>query len=229
MKVKNTIAAICGIILIACMATGLPVFAAETDDVVYIDIDGDGQISDAEREYAHALKFVQDFNDQYDAVMEDYNALLEAQAAEATLSAIEASNVAEEQTTEAVQTAETTQTTAAAATTAAAPAATTSTKWSGQKLTKNAGTVIGPSGKEVYYNMNMTKVIEAAQSRGISGSFWVREDGVKMLGNYIMTAVSYDVHPYGSTFETSLGTAIAVDTGGFATTNPTMIDIAVRW
>lgn len=210
MKIRNMIAAVCGVIVIACMASGLPVFAAETNNpVVYVDIDGNGEISQAEREYAHALKLMQDFQAQYEACMAEYNALLEAQsaAADAELQAIEESGNADE-----------------AATTETATAV-----WTGPVLSKNAGTVMGPSGKEVYYNMNMTSIIDRAHARGIEGEFWVREDGVKMLGNYIMTAVSFDVHPYGSTFETSLGTAIAVDTGGFAATNPTMIDIAVRW
>lgn len=216
MKIKNTIAAICGVILIACMAAGLPVFAAENDDVTYIDIDGDGLISDAERDYCDALKAMQDYQERYAARVAagiySEQTLEEAQA-EAEIQAIEESGSVTEETTEAAK---------------ETKAATTST-WSGQKLTKLAGTVMGPSGKEVYYNLNMTPVIELAQSRGVEGSFWVRNDGVKMYGNYVMAAVSYDVHPYGSTFETSLGTAIALDTGGFAASNPTMIDIAVRW
>ena len=44
-----------------------------------------------------------------------------------------------------------------------------------------------------------------------------------------MCAANLDVHPRGSLVETSLGTAIVVDTGGFADSNPNQIDIAVNW
>ena len=90
-------------------------------------------------------------------------------------------------------------------------------------LSKSKGTNNGPSGKETYYNLNMSRV-------GYSASdYWVRADGVKMLGNYVMVAASYKTHPKGSLVPTSLGTGIVCDTGGFATSNPTQIDIATNW
>ena len=50
-----------------------------------------------------------------------------------------------------------------------------------------------------------------------------------MLGNYIMVAANLSRHPRGSIVKTSLGLAIVCDTGGFASRNPTQIDIATNW
>ena len=97
-------------------------------------------------------------------------------------------------------------------------------------LSKSKGTNNGPSGKETYYNLNMSRVVSAMGRFGYSSSdYWVRADGVKMLGNYVMVAASYKTHPKGSLVPTSLGTGIVCDTGGFATSNPTQIDIATNW
>ena len=65
--------------------------------------------------------------------------------------------------------------------------------------------------------------------RGYYYDVWVRDDGVKMFGDYIMCAANLGVHPFGSLVECSLGTCIVVDTGGFAAGNPNQLDIAVTW
>lgn len=83
--------------------------------------------------------------------------------------------------------------------------------------------------KETYYNLPMDLVVTYAKNAGAEGEYWVREDGCKMLGDYIMVAAAYNVRPYLSTGECSLGKYIVVDTGGFALTNPNQIDIAVNW
>lgn len=101
--------------------------------------------------------------------------------------------------------------------------------WDGTVLNAWRGTIIGPSGKETYYNLPMGGVISLMQSAGYSYNYWVREDGVKMYGDYVMAACSFDIRPRGSIVETSLGTAICADTGTFAYTNPTQVDIAVDW
>jgi len=101
--------------------------------------------------------------------------------------------------------------------------------WNGPVLTPWAGTVEGPSGKETYYNLDMSGVVEIMRSMGNMDEYWVREDGCKMLGDYIMCAANLDVHPRGSLVESSLGTCIVCDTGGFAYYNPTQLDIAVTW
>lgn len=101
--------------------------------------------------------------------------------------------------------------------------------WSGSKLTASAGINYGPSGKETYYNMDMSGVVSIMRSMGNTDEYWVRADGCKMLGDYIIVAANLDVHPRGSLVETSLGMGIVCDTGGFASGNPTQLDIAVTW
>ena len=49
--------------------------------------------------------------------------------------------------------------------------------------------------------------------------YWVRDDGAKMLGNYIMCAADLNLRPRGSVVESSLGLALVCDTGGFAEFN----------
>lgn len=108
-----------------------------------------------------------------------------------------------------------------------APVATQS--WNGSVLTPSAGINYGPSGKETYYNLDMSGVISIMRGIGNNDEYWVRSDGVKMLGNYVMVAANLNVHPRGSLVETSLGTGIVCDTGGFAYGNATQLDIATSW
>ena len=109
---------------------------------------------------------------------------------------------------------------------------TTKSAWSGDILSKSKGVVHGPSGRETYYNLNMNGVIRAMRNMGYTETdypYWVREDGVKMLGKYVMVAANYEIRPKGTIIESSLGEAIVCDTGGFVKNNPTQIDIAVTW
>lgn len=97
-------------------------------------------------------------------------------------------------------------------------------------LTASGGVNYNANGnKETYYNLNMNTVVSNAYANGITGEYWIRDDGVKMLGSYVMVAACYSVYPYGSLVDTSLGTGIVVDTGGFAESNPYQLDIAVSW
>lgn len=96
-------------------------------------------------------------------------------------------------------------------------------------LTASKGVNYYNGNKETYYNLDMSGCVSIMRNMGNTDEYWVREDGCKMLGNYIMCAANLDVHPRGSLVETSLGTAIVVDTGGFADSNPNQIDIAVNW
>ncbi|MCM1083809.1 MAG: hypothetical protein NC393_10625 [Clostridium sp.] len=97
-------------------------------------------------------------------------------------------------------------------------------------LTASGGVNYNANGnKETYYNLDMGGVVSNAYSMGVTGEYWVRDDGVKMLGDYVMVAACYDVYPKGSLVDTSLGTGIVVDTGGFAESNPYQLDIAVSW
>ena len=105
----------------------------------------------------------------------------------------------------------------------------TDSGWDGPVLSAYAGTVQGPSGKETYYNLDMSGIVEIMRGMGNTDEYWVREDGCKMLGDYIMCAANLDVHPRGSLVESSLGTCIVCDTGGFAYDNPYQLDIATTW
>ena len=94
------------------------------------------------------------------------------------------------------------------------------------KLNKLAGINYYNGHKETYYNLNMEGVVSIAKYKGIDYDYWVREDGVKMYGNYVMVGADYNIHPYGSIVETSLGTGIVLDTGDL---EPYQFDIAVTW
>ena len=100
---------------------------------------------------------------------------------------------------------------------------------SGPVLNSKNGRIQGPSGEETYYNLNMKRVVQNMHDMGFEGEYRVRDDGVKMFGNYVMVAADLNVHPRGSLVETSLGTGIVCDTGTFAETNPTQLDIATAW
>lgn len=101
--------------------------------------------------------------------------------------------------------------------------------YDGSILTASSGVNYYGSQRETYYNLDMSGCVNIMRSIGNTDEYWVREDGVKMLGSYIMCAANLNVHPRGSLVETSLGTAIVVDTGGFADSDPYQIDIAVTW
>ena len=101
--------------------------------------------------------------------------------------------------------------------------------YNGPVLSRSKGTVSGPSGKETYYNLNMSGCISIMNSRGFHEPYWVRSDGVKMYGYYVMCAAGLSIRPKGSIVESSNGLAIVVDTGGFASRNPRQLDIAVTW
>lgn len=99
-------------------------------------------------------------------------------------------------------------------------------------LTRTSGVYYGPSGKETWYDMPMYGVVSVMRNMGFSEAeypYWVRDDGCKMLGNYIMVAADLSIRPRGSLVETSLGTGIVCDTGGFIYSNPYQLDIATAW
>ena len=101
--------------------------------------------------------------------------------------------------------------------------------YNGSVLTASSGVNYYGSQRETYYNLDMSGCVNIMRDMGNTDEYWVREDGVKMLGSYVMCAANLDMYPRGSLVETSLGTAIVVDTGGFADSDPYQIDIAVTW
>lgn len=92
---------------------------------------------------------------------------------------------------------------------------------SGSKLTAQGGVNYYNNQKETYYNLDMSGVISNAQSQGIEGNYWVRDDGVKMYGDYVIVAAQA---PKNTIIETSLGTGIVLD---YCPSNS--VDIAVNW
>lgn len=85
---------------------------------------------------------------------------------------------------------------------------------------------------ETWYNLDMTHIVQIMRDMGFDEEnypYWIREDGVKMLGPYVMVAANFSINPRGTIVETSLGTGLVCDTGGFVEWNPTGLDIATNW
>ena len=101
--------------------------------------------------------------------------------------------------------------------------------WDGEILNSYNGAVKGPNGKETYYNLNMSGVIDIMENLGYNYEYSIREDGVKMYGPFIMVAADLSLRPRGSIIKTSLGWAMVCDTGDFVNWNPTQLDIATAW
>ena len=103
------------------------------------------------------------------------------------------------------------------------------TTWTGSKLTRSKGVNYGPVGKEAYYNLNMSGVVRMMRNRGYDATnypYWVRSDGCKMLGPYIILAANLNHFSRGSVVECSLGWGIVCDTGHLGYNQ---LDIAVTW
>ena len=103
---------------------------------------------------------------------------------------------------------------------------------SSKHLNRRDGVCYGPSGRETYYNLDMRGVVRRMRSLGYSAEeypYWVRSDGVKMFGPYVMVAANFRIRPRGTILECSLGTAIVCDTGGFIKWAPRGLDVAVDW
>lgn len=100
-------------------------------------------------------------------------------------------------------------------------------------LTQSAGVNYNSWGNmETYYNLEMSGVVAIMRDCGFTESeypYWVRQDGVKMLGDYVIVAANLYVYPRGTVVNTSLGVGLVCDTGGFADSNETQFDIATDW
>lgn len=84
-------------------------------------------------------------------------------------------------------------------------------------------------GRESYYYC-MPYVIENMYEFGYDKDeypYWVREDGVQMFGDYVVVAADFTKYTYGDIIETSLGTGMVCDIGGFADWD--YIDIGTLW
>lgn len=83
--------------------------------------------------------------------------------------------------------------------------------------------------QESFYNLGMNRVVRKAdQYYGLSDVYRIREDGVKTYNGLVICAGNFDVHPYGSFVDTSLGPGIILDHTGKGT-DKTLIDIATDW
>ena len=103
------------------------------------------------------------------------------------------------------------------------------TTWTGSRLTRRGGVNYGPTGKETYYNLNMSGVVRIMRGIGYDAQnypYWVRDDGCKMLGPYILCAANLSHFPRGSIVESSLGFCIVADTGYLQWSQ---LDIATNW
>lgn len=97
------------------------------------------------------------------------------------------------------------------------------------KLNPMAGRVTGPTNEETYYNLDMSRVVDTMRRKGFSEEeypYYIREDGVKMLGDYVMVAADLSIHPRGVIVETSLGQGLVCDTGDFT---EDIYDVATDW
>ena len=93
-------------------------------------------------------------------------------------------------------------------------------------LTAKVGTVTFNGHKETWYNLNMNRCVTRAQNMGIPADYWIREDGVKMFGRWVIVAAHPSKVRY-TMVDTSLGEGIILD---FHTTDdPELIDIATSW
>lgn len=95
-------------------------------------------------------------------------------------------------------------------------------------LDANLGRVQGPQEQETYYNLPMEKVIENMRKMGYTEAdypYYVREDGVRMLGDFIMVAADLNKYPKGTVVMTTLGQGIICDKCEHAQE----LDIAVEW
>lgn len=101
-----------------------------------------------------------------------------------------------------------------------------------ERLTKSGGVFMGPSGRETWYNLNMSVCVKMMRDKGFSEEeypVWTREDGAKMFGDFVMCAANLEIRPKGTIIETSLGMAICVDTGSFCQSDKTAVDLCVNW
>ena len=99
-------------------------------------------------------------------------------------------------------------------------------------LTKQSGVFYGESGKETYYNLPMGRVVNYMRELGYTVEeypYWVRSDGAKMLGNYVMLAANTDAYPKGTILKTSLGYGIVCDDCPAARSGRVSLDIATSW
>ena len=113
-------------------------------------------------------------------------------------------------------------------------------EWNGEALTSTMGILTnGPAGEfESFYdadcicNVGMDNCVKYMRDLGYDEEtypYYIRDDGVRMFGDYVMVASNNKVLPKGTIIETSLGTAMVVDACGSAEKITNQVDIATNW
>lgn len=104
--------------------------------------------------------------------------------------------------------------------------------WHGEKWDTYKGVNFdAPSGVETGYNLPMEGVVYLMRQLGYSEEeypYWIREDGMKMFGDYVMVGAYLPIRPKGTILPTSRGMGIVVDTGYFAY-GEYQLDLAYAW
>lgn len=93
-------------------------------------------------------------------------------------------------------------------------------------LTAALGRVTFNGHTETWYDLPMENVIQRSQDAGIPCEYWVRDDGVKMFGQWVIVAAHPSKTRY-SMIDTSLGEGIILDTHEMSDTE--LYDIATTW
>lgn len=94
-------------------------------------------------------------------------------------------------------------------------------------LTAKAGRISFNGHTETWYNLPMQNVIERSDKMiGLTEMYWIREDGVKMYGPWVICAAHPSKIRY-SRIQTSLGEGIILDT--HTSKDKELIDIATTW
>jgi hypothetical protein len=93
-------------------------------------------------------------------------------------------------------------------------------------LTAKLGTIEYQGHTETWYDLPMSKVVANAQEAGIPCEYWIRDDGVKMFGEWVIVA-SHPSAPKYSFVDTSLGLGIILDRHEMPDKN--LYDIATDW
>lgn len=93
-------------------------------------------------------------------------------------------------------------------------------------LTAGLGKIEYQGHTETWYNLPINNVVRRAQNMGIPCEYWVRDDGVKCFGPWVIVAAHPSKIRY-SMIDTSLGEGIILDT--HETDDTELIDIATTW
>lgn len=94
-------------------------------------------------------------------------------------------------------------------------------------LTARIGAIDYNGHTETWYNLPMNKVVERTDKAfGMTDLYWVRDDGCKMYGPWVILASHPSVTRY-TLVETSRGTGIVLDRHTVDDEN--LYDLAVTW